>query len=187
VAREQRTLLVHARASLASTLCRQGAPGLARQSLDAAEALVRVEHRGCSWRMRGLWMARCEWLAAEALGEPLARAARDWRRSAEARGDLEGVSVACRWLAHACLQNGDPRQAREHVLAALDATRPHPIPLSDWRAQALLAQIGDALGDAEGAADARRGAGRTLRAIARELDAGQRSDFERLGQLELCP
>jgi DNA-binding winged helix-turn-helix (wHTH) protein/tetratricopeptide (TPR) repeat protein len=182
---DQRVLLARVLASLASTLCRQGALEPARQKLEQAEGLVAAEHRGCSWRMGGLWMARCELLAAEAHWEPLSQAARDWRASAQVRGDAEGVSVACRWLAHACFRNGDFRQAGEHVQAALEATRAHPIPLSDWRAHALFAQIAAAVGDAEGAAAAGRDARHTLGAIARELDPAERSHLERLESREL--
>jgi tetratricopeptide (TPR) repeat protein len=172
--------------SLAITTCRQGQLAAAQQHLRDAEALVPNAHGSCSWRRGHLWSARCELLLAQGDSAALLQTADTWLHSARARGDVEGVSQACRYQSHALFRVGEPRRARELAEAARDATGVHPLPFSDYRACALLARLSEHAGDGEGAAAARREARAHVQVIARELaDDSERRQLERLVEQEL--
>lgn len=182
---EQRPLLASVLASLASTLCRQAELVAARAHVDAAESLMAIEQRQCSWRMRAIWSARCELHATQGELQRVQQLAAVWQRSALERGDAEGASVAARWRSVGFLQGGDAESARDCIDAALDATRATPMPLIDWRTHALLARVEQERGDLEAAAAARRSARQLIEAIARQLDEPERGRFEALGESEL--
>jgi len=137
--------------------------------------------------MGPLWSARCELSANAGDVATLQRIARRWQRSALARADAEGTKRACRWLALGLAWAGDVQRAVEQLAPGLDATGALPVPLVDWRCQALLHQLALRAGDAALAARARQLAQTTINAIARGLDdAVDRRCFEQmaLGELE---
>lgn len=173
-------------ASLASSACRLGERAAAAEALRQADALVPAERRECSWRMGPIWSARCEFAALARDAAPLQHLARCWLGSAHARADAEGVKHACRWLALALARSGEPERARGQLALGIEATTARPVPLVDWRCQALLVQLALRTGDEVAAERARDAAWACVEAIARGIDdeAEQRS-FERMAEREL--
>jgi tetratricopeptide (TPR) repeat protein len=181
-----RWLLARLLSSLASTSCRQGDGAAAGEQLRDAEALVADDRRDCSWRMGPLWSARCELSATAGDAATLQRTARRWLRSARVRGDAEGMKRACRWLALGLARAGDVQHAVEQLAPGLDAAGARPVPLVDWRCQALLGQLALRAGDAALAARAHGLAQTSINAIARGLDdAVDRRCFEQMALDEL--
>jgi DNA-binding winged helix-turn-helix (wHTH) protein/tetratricopeptide (TPR) repeat protein len=185
-AKADRWLLARLLSSLAITSCRQGDRAAAHEELREAQALVADAASDCSWRMGPLWSAQCELSANAGDATTLQRTARRWLRSARIRADAEGMKRARRWLALGLAWAGDVQRAVEQLAPGLDATGALPVPLVDWRCQALLHQLALRAGDAALAARAHDLAQTSIDAIARGLDDGaERRCFEQMALGEL--
>jgi hypothetical protein len=91
------------------------------------------------------------------------------------------VKHACRWLALAFACAGEPERAHEQLALGIDATRAQPVPLVDWRCQALLGQLARRTGKTAEAERAREAAQSGIDAIARCIDdQAERRCFERM-------
>lgn len=163
-------LLRRTYASLSLTCCRAGDGARAREHLARAEAHVAPGHHGCSWRMGASWAARVELEHAAGRLHAVARHARRWLVSARARGDVEGMCVARRWLAIVAEERGDLEGARAQLGVVLASCQRRPMPLLEWRARALESRIAERLGRAVEAAAARRKTLETVAMIAAQLD-----------------
>jgi hypothetical protein len=83
-----------------------------------------------------------------------------------------GVSAARRWLARCAEAQGARERAREHMEAAIEISRTHPVPLSDWRSYAILHQLTRSTADADTAQIALAEARSGLAALAEQLETG---------------
>jgi hypothetical protein len=136
--------------------------------------------------MGPLWSAQCELSASAGDAASLQRMARRWLRSARVRADAEGMKRARRWLALGLAQAGDVQRAVEQLAPGLDAAGALPVPLVDWRCQALLYQLALRAGNGGLATRAHDLAQTSISSIARDIDDGaDRRCFEQMALGEL--
>ena len=169
---DDRPLRARLLAQLAHAASLSGEQVLASQHLDEAQSLIPGEQQ-CPARLHPMYVARCELLYRAGQLEPLGDVAMSWWARAEAQHDREGIRCARRWLARIAMECRNWSAARSHVEAAIGLSKTHPLPLADWRSQALLGEIADRASDEPTAQLAHARARRQRDALAEQWEKAQ--------------